>query len=107
MKNTTKINILYLVSLVTMVIVFAINYQKIPPQIPLYYSALVGDEQIDEYYMIFMLPLISYLIILLNNFLSKKLFPDDLFVEKLVFYVNFSSVIVITFIYLRIIFLVI
>lgn len=107
MKNIGKINILYLISLVIMVVVFALNYQKIPPQIPLYYSALEGDDQIGEYYMIFILPIISYLIILINNFLSKKIFPENLFVKKLVFYVNFSSVVIITFVYLRIIFLVV
>lgn len=107
MTNTAKINILYVVSLAMMVLVFAINYQKIPPQIPIYYSTLEGDEQIGEYYMIFMLPIISYLFVFINNLISKKIFPDNSFVDKLVFYTNFSSILIITFIFLRIIFLVI
>jgi hypothetical protein len=107
MSNQAKVNILYIVSLVVMVVVFAFNYQRIPPQIPIYYSTLEGDEQIGEYYMIFMLPLISYFFVYINNFISKKFFPDNAFVEKLVFYTNCSSIIIISFIFLRIVFLVI
>ena len=41
-----------------MILIFAVEYHRLPPQIPLFYSKLWGEDQLGEVWMIFLLPVI-------------------------------------------------
>lgn len=92
-------------SLVLMLIAFFIKLNKLPPQIPLFYSYLEGDDQITDLFMIFLLPLFSLLLISINNLIYKIWFDNNLFVNKVIGYINITIIILLTFIFVRIIFL--
>lgn len=50
-----------------------IFWQKLPPVIPLYYSLTWGEDQLAPTFSIFILPLFSALILILNFVLNKLL----------------------------------
>lgn len=103
-----KLNISYKLmffSLVLMLIIFFIKFNQLPPQIPLFYSYLEGDNQIADLFMIFLLPLFSLLLISVNNLIYKIWFNNNFFVSKVVYYINITTIILLTFIFVRIIFL--
>lgn len=85
---------------------FLIKLQSLPPQIPLFYSRLEGDDQIADAMMIFLLPLLSIGIVTINMIMVKKYCKNNDFVATVTYYVNLSAIVIITFIFARIIFLV-
>ena len=102
-----KTNLLLGIAIIVEVICFAFNVNRLPPQIPIFYSSLVGDEQIGDFYMIFLLPLLSIIFVNLNNYIFFKYFRDNVFVERLIYVQNIAITLIFTFIFLRIIFLVV
>ena len=91
---------------VIMALAIILNLNHLPPQIPLFYSKPSGEDQLADIWMIILLPLILNGIILLNNFFIKRFFSKDEFVKKIFYYLNFSIIIAVTFIFIKIIFLV-
>lgn len=93
-------------SLIVMAAAFMLKLKNLPPQIPLFYSRLEGDDQIADLFMIFLLPGLSLMTVLANNFIAKKYFGGNHFVTQMTYYVNLTVIGLALFIFLRIIFLV-
>jgi len=91
---------------IIMALAIILNLNHLPPQIPLFYSKPPGEDQLADTWMIILLPLILNGIILLNNFFVKKFFSKDEIVKKIFYYLNFFFIIAITFIFIKIVFLV-
>jgi len=90
-----------------MILVFVLNFNHLPPQIPLFYSRPWGEEQLADLFMIVILPLILNLFFFFNQFIYKRLFYENLLVKKIFDFLNIFLLIIIPVIFLRIIFLVI
>lgn len=85
---------------------FILRFNQLPPQIPLFYSKQWGEDQLVDLWFIFLLPLILILIFYFNNFVYDKYFSNNILVKKIIYYLNLFIIIIITFIFLKIIILV-
>ena len=89
-----------------MAALFVFKYSSLPPQIPLLYSKQIGEDQLAEWWMIFIIPILLNVFIFVNDFCSKKFFPENIYVKQLLYYVNYTLIICFTFIFLKILFLI-
>lgn len=86
--------------------VFIWRYPTIPPQLPLFYSRPVGEDQIVDYWLIFLLPFLMNMFFVINNFLSKHLFPNNYLITKLIKIINGFLIIGFSLVFFKIILLV-
>lgn len=89
-----------------MILAVLFKFTSLPPQIPLFYSRPDGEAQLGEWWFIFLIPLLMNLLYILNVYLQKKFFSDNAFVIRFLYYFKLFVVIVLTIIFLKIIFLV-
>jgi len=89
-----------------MLVVFLFKLNKLPPQIPLFYSRLWGEDQLADTWLIFILPVFLNLLFFLNNYLFKKFYSDNELVKKIFYYLNLFFILSFTLIFIKIIFLV-
>jgi len=81
------------------------KFNDLPPQLPLYYSRPWGESQLATSSLILLLPLLSLIILILNNFLavfllkSMRLFSRLLIIVSLIFSM-FSAVTLFRIVYL-------
>lgn len=87
---------------VLMILIFFVEFGHLPPQIPLFYSKPWGEDQLAEVWMIFLLPVLLDIFVVGNYFIVKKIFSGDLYVKKLLSYVNIFLVAVFFLVYLKI-----
>ncbi len=83
-----------------------LRYGTMPPQIPLFYSHAQGEDQLAEWWMIFILPILMDLFVILNGFVSAKLFPGNEYVKKVLRYLNIGIMATLTVVFVKIILLV-
>jgi hypothetical protein len=91
---------------IAMILVFILRFNTLPPQIPLFYSRPTGEEQLVDLWMIFILPFLLNFFYFFNQYLENKLFSDNTLIKKIFYYFNIALMIIVTFIFIRIIFLV-
>jgi len=88
-------------------LVIALKWRALPPQIPLFYSRPWGEDQLAGKEMIFLIPVASFGISLINEILARVFLKKlDLFFEKISFYSSFLVSILACISLLKIIFLV-
>ncbi len=95
-----------ILSNIVMIFVFLIKLDHLPPQIPLFYSRPWGEEQLADWWMILYLILVLNTLFFLNNYIEKKFFADNQLIAKIFTYLNFFLIITVTFIFIKIIFLI-
>lgn len=86
--------------------VFIWRYPTLPPQLPLFYSRPVGEDQIVDFWFILLLPFLMNMFFVVNNYLSKRLFPNNDFITKLIKIVNGFLILGFSLIFLKIILLI-
>lgn len=86
-----------------MVVLFVVFLNLLPPQIPLFYSKIWGEDQLGELWMIFIIPILMNIFYIFNNFVLHKFFPGNTFVSKIISYVNWGVIVFFTFVFLKII----
>ena len=91
---------------VLMLVVFLFKLNKLPPQIPLFYSRLWGEDQLADTWLIFILPVFLNLLFFLNNYLFKKFYSDNELIKKIFYYLNLFLIFGFTLIFIKIVFLV-
>lgn len=91
---------------ILMVGLFILKYPTIPPQIPLFYSRSWGDDQLAEYWLIFLIPFLLHAFIFINIYIYNQLFFPDRLLRKIIEYVNWFYIVGFTFIFLKIILLI-
>lgn len=89
-----------------MVLAIIFKLGSLPPQIPLFYSRPDGEQQLGEWWFIFLIPLLLNALYITNKVLIKKFFPENTFAHTLAFYLNLFLIICFTLIFLKIVFLV-
>jgi len=77
-----------------------------PPQIPLFYTRLTGEEQLVDTWVIFILPIMMNLLYIINNRIQKKYFNDNDFIKRIFYSLNLFITFVLSFIFIKVIFLV-
>ncbi len=71
------------------------NYFKLPSQIPLFYSFPWGEDQLRPLPQLFVLPLLSILILIMNILLSWQLHPSQIVLKRIIYF----SILLITLIF--------
>ena len=83
--------------------VFALNMAHLPPQIPLYNSRGIGEDQLAETWLIFLIPFLLHALIFLNIYIYNRFFLPDQFIKKIINTVNWFTIITFTVIFIKII----
>jgi len=99
-------NYILLVSNFIMIGVFIFRFNRMPPQVPIFNSRPEGEEQLGDWWLIFLIPLTLNIFFFFNYFLVKKIFKDNHFVLTVIGYFNLFLIITFTLIFIKIIFLV-
>lgn len=86
--------------------VYVLKMHTIPPQIPLLYSLPIGEDQLVEWWMIFLIPLLMNVLYILNTFIYHSYFHQEDFERSLLRSMNITIIGVCTYLFIRIIFLV-
>lgn len=86
--------------------VYLYRMQSIPPQIPLLYSLPTGEDQLVEWWMIFLIPLLMNTLYIGNTIIYNRNFSRDEFEKSILRYANIVIMGVCTYLFIRIIFLV-
>lgn len=86
--------------------VYILRMHSIPPQIPLFYSLPTGEDQLVEWWMIFIIPFLMNVLYLLNSFIYRTYFRREDFEKSVLRYVNMTIIVVCTYLFVRIILLV-
>ncbi len=97
---------LLLVSNILILIVFLLKLNRLPPQIPLFYSRSWGEEQLADWWMILFLPFMINFFFFFNRYIQKKFFSDNQLVIRIINYLNLFLIITLTLIFIKIIFLI-
>lgn len=105
-KKITSITALCLASLMITSGIFLLKFTSFPPQIPLFYSRLEGDDQIADLFLIFLLPLLTLIMVFTNTLFVRKYLKENALVTKITYYINITIISLLTFIFVRIVFLI-
>lgn len=89
-----------------MTVTFLLRFNRLPPQSPLFYSRLWGEDQLADIWLIFLLPIFLNLLFFFNNYLFKKIYSDNEFIRNIFYYLNFFLIVSFTLIFIKIIFLI-
>ncbi|MCX6732028.1 MAG: hypothetical protein NTV98_00635 [Candidatus Roizmanbacteria bacterium] len=87
-------------------VVYIVRMHTIPPQIPLFYSLPIGEDQLVEWWMIFIIPFLMNALYMLNRFIYHTYFHREDFEKSVLKYVNITVIVVCTYLFIRIILLV-
>ena len=85
---------------------YLFTMKTFPPQIPLLYSLPIGEDQLVEWWMIFIIPIIMNVFYILNSFIYNRFFFQEQFERILLRYTNIVVISFCTYLFIRIIFLV-
>lgn len=91
---------------ILMAAVFLLKLNKLPPQIPLFYSKLWGEDQLVDLWVIAVIPILMNIFFLLNNYFVRRYFSEEYFIKRMIHYFNIFIIIGFTLIFIRIILLV-
>lgn len=85
---------------------FAWRFTHLPPQIPLFYSQPWGEDQLVDYWFIFILPFLLHVFIFLNIYIYNRYFLPNQLVKKIIDSANWIFIIISAGVFLKIIFLI-
>ena len=85
-------------------ILILLRFNRLPPQVPLVFFQKIADEKIIKITDLIILPLLSFLIVNINNLIAKKM--NDVFFENFIFWFDICFIISCQYLLLRIILLV-
>jgi hypothetical protein len=86
--------------------VYLWRMHSIPPQIPLLYSLPIGEDQLVEWWMVFLIPILMNGLYILNTFIYRTYFHREDFEKSLLHYVNMTIIGICTYLFIRVIFLI-
>jgi len=89
---------------IVMAAAFGLTYNKLPPQVPIFYSRLWGEQQLADTYYIFLIPLLLNIFFFLNLYLYHQLFFPNELVRTIFYSLNWFFIIVATLFFLKTLF---
>lgn len=97
---------LLIIANVLMAGTFLLRLGSMPPQIPLFYTRPWGEDQIVDFWAIFLIPVLANAIFFVNDYFYKRFFLGNELVKKILDFANIFLTISFTLIFIKIIFLV-
>lgn len=97
---------LMVVGNVFMAVVTIFKINRLPPQIPLFYTRPWGEGQLADTWLLVLIPLSMNAALMFNNFVLRKYFQNNDLLKKVFNYLNFFTVISFVLIFTKIVFLV-
>lgn len=91
---------------ILMIAAFAISFNSLPPQIPLFYSRPWGEDQLVDLWFIALLPILLNTLFFINKWVAVKFFTDSPFIVKLIQNFNWFLIVVFSGVFIKIILLV-
>ena len=76
-----------LANILVIVLVFIAN-SYLPPEVPLFYGLVYGEEQLASSYLLVLPSLVSLIIILINSMVS--MYVEDKFIKSVLIITNFA-----------------
>ncbi|MEP7167070.1 MAG: hypothetical protein ABI758_03775 [Candidatus Woesebacteria bacterium] len=73
-----------------------------PPQIPLWYSLSIVEQQLDAKILVFIFPTLITIIALIHSFFMRKVRTLDLYLHSLFFYATFVPIVILYIALIRI-----
>lgn len=98
--------IILIISNLLILIAFILRFSHLPPQIPLFYSKLWGEDQLTDTWMIVFIPILINTFYFLNIYIYRRFFLQIGIVKKIIDFVNIFLIVVLTIIFIKIIFLI-
>ncbi|MBI4008904.1 hypothetical protein HY357_01610 [Candidatus Roizmanbacteria bacterium] len=89
-----------------MIVAIIFKFNRLPPQIPLFYSRALGEDQLADIWMIVLLPLFMNAFYLTNKFLLRRYFQEQILIKDLFYFLNLFITASFTLIFIKIIFVV-
>lgn len=89
---------------IVIALVFVLKFNNLPPQVPIFYSLPLGEDQLGDVWMIFILPFLMNFIFVFNNLINQRYFKENSLIKEIFFYLNLFIVVSFTFIFVKIIF---
>lgn len=89
-----------------MAVTFFIKLSRLPPQIPLFYTRPWGEEQLVDFWLIFLIPALINGLFFFNDYFYKKFFYGNELVKKLFNFVNIFVTVSLSLIFIKIILLI-
>jgi hypothetical protein len=83
---------------------FLWKYSTLPPQIPLFYSQPWGEDQLVDYWLIVLLPILLHVFFFLNIYLYNRFFFPDYLLRIVIRTVNIVLTVTFTLLFLKILF---
>lgn len=80
-KSIGKLIIATVLLLIIQTIVIFVSFGNLPPKVPFYYSRSWGENQLTSSQNLFLLPIASFLILLINSFFSMFFLEKKKFVS--------------------------
>ena len=91
---------------ILMVVTFLLKFKTMPPQIPLFYSQLWGENQLADSLIIFILPIFMNFLFFINQYIFNKFYAENVFIKNIFYYLNLFLIVSFTLIFIKIIFIV-
>lgn len=91
---------------VLMIVTFILRFNQLPPQLPLFYSRLWGEDQLVDSWLIFLLPVFLNLLFVINNYIFKRFYSDNTLIKSIFYYLNLFLILSFTLIFIKIVFLI-
>lgn len=82
--------------------IFAWRFGRLPQEIPLFYSRAWGEDQLVDFWLIFILPILMHLFIVLNGYVYQKYFLPDSFIRRIIDTLNWTLLVVFTYVFVRV-----
>lgn len=97
---------LFTASLLIEVALFLLLLNKLPPEIPIFFSLSNSNNQIAPLIYIGILPVLTLFVLVLNYFLTLSLFQKNILLKQVFYYFNVICIVFQTYIFIKILFLV-
>ncbi len=107
MKFIKNVPFVYGISVLIMACVLFITYRSLPPEVPLFYSLPLASSQVVDVWYLALLPIISLILILFNLLILKRFALNEPLGISILYVANMFIIVMTTYIFVRIIFLVI
>ncbi len=87
-KGNSKIFRWNLIFIISQIVFLFWKFSSLPPQVPLYYSLPWGESQLTQASLLFILPVISLILLLINHLFAIGLVKTSLLLSKLLLIIS-------------------
>jgi hypothetical protein len=101
--KTWQLAILALLSCSSLAVLFSTKYTQLPPEVPLFYFRQYGYTQLVTKDWLLLLPVVI-IAMTLGNYLAARILKEDAFVKTILYWATLYNTIMLTVLFVRVIF---